>query len=88
MAGTLDYLQKILEDDYYTHSSLLLTDRGTEFEKYYLFENNYESDEAKGHIFYCDSQRPDLKLHVENNYNLVTDILPNKRNLDKLHRLC
>ena len=77
-------VQKILEDDYYTHFSLLLTDRGSEFEKYDLFENNYQTDEARGHIFYCDPQRPDQKPHVENNHNFVRDILPNKRNLDKL----
>ena len=34
MASTLDKLQLLLEDDYYTHFSLLLTDRGSEFEKY------------------------------------------------------
>lgn len=84
MASTLDKLQELLEDDYYTHFSLLLTDRGPEFEKYDLFENNYQTDEARGHIFYCDPQRPDQKPHVENNHNLVRNILPNKRNLDKL----
>ena len=84
MASTLDKLQEILEDDYYTHFSLLLTDRGSEFEKYDLFENNYQTDETRGHIFYCDPQRPDQKPHVENNNNLVRNILPNKRNLDKL----
>ena len=84
MASTLDKLQKILEDDYYTHFSLLLTDRGSEFEKYDLFENNYQTAEARGHIFYCDPQRPDQKPHVENNHNLVSNILPSKRNLDKL----
>ena len=84
MASTLDKLQEILQDDYFTHFSLLLTDRGPEFEKYDLFENNYETDEARGHIFYCDPQRPDQKPHVENNHNFVRNILPNKRNLDKL----
>ena len=84
MANTLDNLQKILGDDYYTHFSLLLTDRGCEFEKYDLFENNYQTGEARGHIFYCDPQRPDQKPHVENNHNLVRNILPNKRILDKL----
>ena len=38
MANTLDDLQVILEDDYYKLFSLLLTDRGSEFEKYELFE--------------------------------------------------
>lgn len=52
--------------------------------KYDLFENNYNEDEARGHIFYCDPQQPDQKPHVENNHNFVRNILPNKRNLDKL----
>ncbi len=84
MASTLDKLQEILEVDYYDHFSLLLTDRGSEFEKYELFENNIQLNESRGHIFYCDPQRPDQKPHVENNHNFVRDILPNKRKLDKL----
>lgn len=83
MASTLNYLQEILQDDYYTHFSLLLTDRGSEFEKFELFENDSHND-SRGHIFYCDPQRPDQKPHVENNHNFVRNILPNKRNLDKL----
>lgn len=84
MASTLDRLQEMLEIDYYDHFSLLLTDRGSEFEKYELFENNIQLNEARSHIFYCDPQRPDQKPHVENNHNFVRDILPNKRNLDNL----
>ena len=83
MASTLDYLQEILQDDYYTHFSLLLTDRGSEFEKFELFENDSNND-SRGHIFYCDPQRPDQKPHVENNHNFIRDILPNKRKLDRL----
>ena len=83
MASTLDYLQELLQDDYYTHFQLLLTDRGAEFEKFELFENDPNND-SRGHIFYCDPQRPDQKPHVENNHNFVRDILPNKRKLDKL----
>lgn len=83
MASTLDHLQELLQDDYYTHFQLLLTDRGAEFEKFELFENDLNND-SRGHIFYCDPQRPDQKPHVENNHNFVRDILPNKRKLDKL----
>lgn len=83
MASTLDHLQELLQDDYYKHFSLLLTDRGSEFEKFELFENDSNND-SRGHIFYCDPQRPDQKPHVENNHNFVRDILPNKRKLDKL----
>ena len=43
MARTLDKLQEILQDDYYTHFSLLLTDRGSEFEKYDLTTKLFSS---------------------------------------------
>lgn len=84
MASTLDMLQKLLGDDYYTHFSLLLTDRGSEFEKYELFENDAEHNDSRGHIFYCDPQTPSQKPHVENNHNLVRNILPNGMKLQKL----
>lgn len=84
MASTLDKLQELLQEDYYTHFSLLLTDRGSEFEKYELFENDAQHNDSRGHIFYCDPQRPDQKPHVENNHNFVRNILPNGRNLQQL----
>ena len=84
MSSTLDKLQLLLEDDYYTHFSLLLTDRGSEFEKYELFENNIELNEARGHIFYCDPQRPEQKPHVETNHNFIRNILPNGKSLKNI----
>ncbi len=84
MASTLDKLQQVLEDDYYKLFSLLLTDRGTEFEKYQLFEVNTETGEIRTNIFYCDPQTPSQKPHVENNHNYVRDILPNGKSLKKL----
>ena len=84
MSSTLDKLQLLLEDDYYTHFSLLLTDRGSEFEKYELFENNIELNEARGHIFYCDPQRPEQKPHIETNHNFVRNILPNGKSLKNI----
>ncbi len=54
MASTLDDLQKILKDDYFKLFSLILTDRGTEFQRYELFEVNTETDEIRTNIFYCD----------------------------------
>lgn len=84
MASTLDKLQETLKEDYYKLFSLLLTDRGSEFEKYNLFETNYETGEFRTNIFYCDPQRPDQKPHVENNHNYVRDILPNGKNLKAL----
>ena len=84
MAGTLDLLQKRLGEDYGKILSLILTDRGSEFEKHDLFEINYETGEIRSDIFYCDPQRPDQKPHVENNHNYVRDILPNGMKLDTL----
>lgn len=84
MASTLDYLQGILEDDYSRLFSLLLTDRGTEFEKYDLFELNPQTGDFRTNIFYCDPQTPSQKPHVENNHNFVRDIIPNGKKLDKL----
>lgn len=84
MASTLDNLQEILEEDYCKLFSLLLTDRGTEFEKYELFEVNIETGEIRGNIFYCDPQTPSQKPNVENNHNYVRDIIPNGKSLKKL----
>ena len=84
MASTLDNLQEILEDDYQKLFSLLLTDRGSEFEKYELFEVNTETGEIRSNIFYCDPQTPSQKPHVENNHNYVRDIIPNGKFLKNL----
>ena len=86
MASTLDNLQKILGDDYFKLFSLLLTDRGTEFEKYELFEVNTEAGEIRTNIFYCDPQTHSQKPHVENNHNYFRDIIPNGKSL--WERLC
>ena len=84
MASTLDNLQKTLENDYQKLFSLLLTDRGSEFEKYELFEVNTETGEIRSNIFYCDPQTPSQKPHVENNHNYVRDIIPNGKFLKNL----
>ena len=84
MSSTLDNLQEILKDDYFKLFSLLLTDRGTEFEKYELFEVNTETGEIRTNIFYCDPQSPSQKPHVENNHNYVRDIIPNGKSLKNL----
>lgn len=81
MASSLDILQEKLEDDYSKLFSLLLTDRGSEFEKYELFEVNIETGEIRGNIFYCDPQTPSQKPNVENNHNYVRDIIPNGKSL-------
>ena len=84
MASTLDNLQETLEDDYQKLFSLILTDRGSEFEKYELFEVNTETGEIRSNIFYCDPQTPSQKPHVENNHNYVRDIIPNGKSLKNL----
>ena len=81
MASTLDMLQKILGEDYSKLFSLLLTDRGSEFEIYKFFEVNQETGELRSKIFYCDPQTPSQKPHVENNHNYVRNIIPNKKSL-------
>ena len=81
MASTLDNLQETLKDDYQKLFSLLLTDRGSEFEKYELLEVNAETGEIRSNIFYCDPQTPSQKPHVENNHNYVRDIIPNGKSL-------
>ena len=84
MASTLDTLQETLDNDYNKLFSLLLTDRGCEFEKYELFEVNISTGEIRGNIFYCDPQTPSQKPHVENNHNYVRDIIPNGKDLKNL----
>lgn len=84
MSSSLDSLQEKLEDDYSKLFSLLLTDRGSEFEKYELFEVNIETGEIRGNIFYCDPQMPSQKPNVENNHNYVRDIIPNGKSIKHL----
>ena len=84
MASTLNDLQEILKNDYFKLFSLILTDRGTEFQKYELFEVNTETGEIRTNIFYCDPQTPSQKPHVENNHNYVRDIIPNGKSLKTL----
>lgn len=84
MASTLDVLQEKLDNDYFKLFSLILTDRGPEFEKYDLFETNTSTGEIRGNIFYCDPQTPSQKPHVENNHNYVRDIIPNKKSIKHL----
>lgn len=84
MAGTLDMLQERLGSDYSKLFSLLITDRGPEFEKHDLFEISYDTGEVRTKIFYCDPQMPSQKPHVENNHNYVRNILPNGKDLQKL----
>ena len=73
-----------MQDDYYKLFSLLLTDRGSEFEKHELFEMNFDTGEIRTNIFYCDPQTPSQKPHVENNHNYIRDIIQNEKNIKRL----
>ena len=85
MSKTLNTLQDRLDDNEFKQLfSLLLTDRGTEFEKYELFEVNTDTGEIRSNIFYCDAMKSSQKPHVENNHNYIRDILPNKLDLNFL----
>lgn len=84
MASVLNLLQDLLGTDYFRLFSLILTDRGTEFEKTSLFEENPETGRIRTNLFYCDPQTPSQKPHVENNHNYVRNILPNGRDLEHL----
>jgi IS30 family transposase len=56
---------------------VLLTDRGVEFEKHWLFElDTQHSPRLK--IFYCDPMQSSQKPHVECNHNYVRDVIPNR----------
>jgi len=85
MDKTLDNLQELLGDEKYNKLfSLILTDRGSEFEKHELFETNMETGEIRTNIFYCDPMQSAQKPHVENNHNYIRDILPNGLELNFL----
>lgn len=85
MSKTLNYLQELLGDENYNRLfSLILTDRGSEFQKHELFEINIETGEIRSNIFYCDPMNSSQKPHVENNHNYIRDILPNELDLSFL----
>jgi IS30 family transposase len=84
MAKSIDILQERLGMVLFSKIiSLLLTDRGTEFEKYHMFE--VDSDGVlRLNIFYCDPMQSSQKPHVENNHNYIRDIIPNGYPMDNL----
>ena len=79
MANRITWLQDRLtdSDDLFTKLfGLLLTDRGPEFQKWSLFEQDANGN-SRLNIFYCDPQQSQQKPHVENNHNYVRDIIEN-----------
>lgn len=85
MASKLDYLEKTLGYNIYRELfSLLLTDRGVEFEIMNLFEFNQETGELRTNIFYCDAYTSSQKPHVENTHNYIRDIIPNEVDISNI----
>lgn len=84
MARSITLLQERLGNDLFSRLfPVLLTDRGSEFEKYSLFELDASSN-SRLCLFYCDPMQSNQKPHVENNHNYVRDIIPNSYPLDNL----
>jgi len=82
MAKTLDNQQdKLTTDEFANLYSLILTDRGVEFEIVDLFIKNKSTGEVRLNIFYCDPYTSSQKPHIENNHNYVRDIIPNEMDL-------
>lgn len=87
MANTLDSLEDILGHDIYRELfSLILTDRGVEFEKVQLFEFNKNTGEFRTNMFYCDAYQSSQKPHVENTHNYIRDIIPNEVDMSNLNQ--
>lgn len=77
MANPLNALQNRLGDMLFAALfSLLLTDRGSEFEMFKLFELD-SLGQTRLRIFYCDPMQSSQKPHIENNHNYIRDIIPN-----------
>jgi IS30 family transposase len=84
MASGVNLLQERLGIELFSKLlSLILTDRGPEFEKIKLFEVDVHGA-SRLNIFYCDPMQSSQKPHIENNHNYVRDIIPNSYPLDKL----
>jgi len=84
MAERINWLQETLDTELFSKIfPVLLTDRGTEFEKWKLFELD-RTGNTRLNIFYCDPMQSSQKAHVENNHNYVRDIIPNGYPLDDL----
>lgn len=84
MANTINILQSRLGEPMFSKLfPVLLTDRGSEFEKFQLFEQS-EYGDSRLNIFYCDPMQSSQKPHVENNHNYIRDIIPNAFPIDDL----
>lgn len=85
MASTLDLLEEKLGHNFFCENlPVFLTDRGSEFEKWNLFEANTETGEYRCNIYYCDPMQSSQKPNCENNHNYIRDIIPNESDLSDL----
>ena len=81
MSAALDHYQNCLGLELFRKLfALVLTDRGSEFEKFSMFEQDKQGN-FRLNIFYCDPMQSAQKPHVENNHNYVRDIIPNGKSL-------
>ena len=84
MSEGVDLLQEQLGNVMFSKlCSVLLTDRGSEFERWKMFELDKDGN-SRLNIFYCDPMQSSQKPHVENNHNYIRDIIPNSYPLDCL----
>jgi IS30 family transposase len=84
MSSAVDHYQSRLGLELFRRLfGLVLTDRGSEFEMWKLFEYDKQGI-FRLNIFYCDPMQSAQKPHVENNHNYVRDIIPNGKQLSNL----
>jgi len=84
MSNGVNILQQRLGNTLFSRlCSVVLTDRGSEFEMWEMFELD-PGGNPRLNIFYCDPMQSSQKPHVENNHNYIRDIIPNSYPLDGL----
>jgi hypothetical protein len=84
MASTFDLLESIFGINWIRKNiPIILTDRGTEFEKWDLFEFNKDK-QPRCRIFYCDPMQSSQKADCECNHNFIRDIIPNDMDISNL----
>jgi IS30 family transposase len=84
MSESIDILQAKLGNKLFSKLfPIILTDRGSEFETYRLFETDKDGNHRLN-MFYCDPMQSSQKPHVENNHNYIRDIIPNGYPLDNI----
>lgn len=84
MADGIDRLDDVLGPDLFEEAaSVILGDRGSEFEKPELFEKRRDGTQ-RAHMYYCDPMCSWEKGHVENSHELLRRLVP--KNTDKLKK--